>query len=33
MNKVYEGVQQGICGHVTPGKGSDVGCECRDVVI
>ena len=30
MNRVYEGVHQGNCGHVTQGKGSDVGCERRD---
>ena len=30
MNRVYEGVHQGNCGHVTPGKGSDVGCERGD---
>ena len=30
MNRVYEGVHQGICGHVTPGKGSDVGHERGD---
>ena len=32
MNRVYEGVHQGNCGHVTPGKGSDVGYECGDCV-
>ena len=30
MNRVYEGVHQGSCGHVTPGKGSDVGYERGD---
>ena len=30
MNRVYEGVHQGNFGHVTPGKGSDVGCERED---
>ena len=30
MNRVYEGVHQGNCGHVTPGKGSDVGYERGD---
>ena len=30
MNRVYEGVHQGNFGHVTPGKGSDVGCERGD---
>ena len=30
MNRVYEGVHQGNCGHVTPGNGSDVGCERGD---
>ena len=27
MYKVYEGVHQGNCGHVTPGKGYEVGCQ------
>ena len=30
MNRVYEGVHQGNFGHVTPGKGSDVGHERGD---
>ena len=30
MYKVYEGVHQGNCGHVTPGKRSDVDCEHGD---
>ena len=30
MNRVYEGVHQGNFGHVTPGKGSDVGYERGD---
>ena len=30
MNRVYEGVHQGNCDHVTPGKGSDVGCKHGD---
>ena len=27
MYKVYEGVHQGNCGHVTPGKGYEVECQ------
>ena len=30
MNRAYDGVHQGNCDHVTPGKGSDVGCERGD---
>ena len=30
MNRAYDGVHQGNCDHVTPGKGSDVGYERAD---
>ena len=33
MNRVYEGVHQGNCGHVTPGKDLMWGVNVETVVI